>query len=426
MIKKEMIAMLLAGGQGSRLGVLTEKVAKPAVSFGGKYRIIDFPLSNCINSGIDTVGVLTQYQPLRLNTHIGIGIPWDLDRNEGGVTVLPPYEKSTSSEWYTGTANAIFQNLGYMEQYHPDYVLILSGDHIYKMDYEVMLDFHKANKADVTIACMPVPIEEASRFGIMVTDDTGRVTEFEEKPEKPSSNLASMGIYIFSWAALEDALLALKEQGNCDFGKHILPYCKEKGERLFAYEYNGYWKDVGTLGSYWEANMELIDIIPEFNLYEEFWKIYTKGDIIPPQYISGDAVTDRCLIGEGAEIYGEVHHSVIGPNVVIGEGCVIRDSIIMKNTVVGAGTKMDKAIVAEDVVIGKDVELGCGTEEAPNVLKPAVYAFGLATVGECSVIPDNVKVGKNTAISGVTVPEDYPEGKLGSGQIIKVKDGDRA
>ena len=354
MIKKEMIAMLLAGGQGSRLGVLTEKVAKPAVSFGGKYRIIDFPLSNCINSGIDTVGVLTQYQPLRLNTHIGIGIPWDLDRNEGGVTVLPPYEKSTDSEWYTGTANAIFQNLDYMEQYHPDYVLILSGDHIYKMDYEVMLDFHKANKADITIACMPVPIEEASRFGIMVTDETGRITEFEEKPEKPSSNLASMGIYIFSWPVLKEALIALKHQMNCDFGKHILPYCKERGQRLFAYEYNGYWKDVGTLGSYWEANMELIDIIPEFNLYEEFWKIYTKGDIIPPQYISEEAVTDRCLIGEGAEIYGEVHHSIIGPNVVIGRNCVIRDSIIMRNSTVGDGTVMDKTIIAEDVVIGRN------------------------------------------------------------------------
>lgn len=423
MIKKEMIAMLLAGGQGSRLGVLTEKVAKPAVAFGGKYRIIDFPLSNCINSGIDTVGVLTQYQPLRLNTHIGIGIPWDLDRNEGGVTVLPPYEKSTSSEWYTGTANAIFQNMDYMEQYNPDYVLILSGDHIYKMDYEVMLDFHKANKADVTIACMPVPIEEASRFGIMVTDDIGRITEFEEKPEHPSSNLASMGIYIFSWSALKEALMSLKDQNSCDFGKHVLPYCKEKGERLFAYEYNGYWKDVGTLGSYWEANMELIDIIPEFNLYEEFWKIYTKGDIIPPQYISVDAVTDRCLIGEGAEIYGEIHNSVIGPNVVIGKGSVIRDSIIMRNSTIGEGVQMDKAIIAEDVTIGNNVVLGCG-EEAPNVLKPAVYAFGIATVGERSVIPDNVRIGKNTAISGITVPEDYPDGELAGGQVITAKDGD--
>ena len=425
MMKKEMIAMLLAGGQGSRLGVLTQKVAKPAVAFGGKYRIIDFPLSNCINSGIDTVGVLTQYQPLRLNTHIGIGIPWDLDRNEGGVTVLPPYEKSSNSEWYTGTANAIFQNLDYMQQYNPDYVLILSGDHIYKMDYEVMLDYHKANKADVTIACMPVPIEEASRFGIMVTDETGRVTEFEEKPEKPSSNLASMGIYIFSWPVLKEALIALKDQSNCDFGKHILPYCKDKGQRLFAYEYNGYWKDVGTLGSYWEANMELIDIIPEFNLYEEFWKIYTKGDIIPPQYIAGDAVTDQCLIGEGAEIYSEVHHAVIGPNVQIGRGTVVRDSIIMRNSQIGEDTVLDKAIVAEDVVIGNKVTLGFG-EEAANVLKPAVYAFGLATVGERSVIPDNVQIGRNTAISGVTTAEDYPGGILESGQVIKAKDGEQA
>ena len=420
-----MIAMLLAGGQGSRLGVLTEKVAKPAVAFGGKYRIIDFPLSNCINSGIDTVGVLTQYQPLRLNTHIGIGIPWDLDRNEGGVTVLPPYEKNTSSEWYTGTANAIYQNLDYMEQYNPDYVLILSGDHIYKMDYEIMLNYHKANKADITIACMPVPIEEASRFGIMVTDESGRVTEFEEKPEKPSSNLASMGIYIFSWKVLKEALIALKEQSNCDFGKHILPYCKDKGQRLFAYEYNGYWKDVGTLGSYWEANMELIDIIPEFNLYEEFWKIYTKGDIIPPQYIAADAVTDRCIIGEGTEIYGEVHNSVIGPNVVISRGAVVEDSIIMRNSTVGENTILNKAIIAEDVTIGDNVTVGFG-EEAENVLKPAVYAFGLATIGENSVIPDNVKIGRNTAISGVTTATNYPGGVLASGQVIKVKDGEQA
>ena len=424
MIKKEMIAMLLAGGQGSRLGVLTEKVAKPAVAFGGKYRIIDFPLSNCINSGIDTVGVLTQYQPLRLNTHIGIGISWDLDKNEGGVTVLPPYEKSTSSEWYTGTANAIFQNMDYMQQYNPDYVLILSGDHIYKMDYEVMLDFHKANKADVTIACMPVPMEEASRFGIMVTDEVGRITEFEEKPEHPSSNLASMGIYIFSWPVLKEALLTLKDQNGCDFGKHILPYCKEQGRRLFAYEYNGYWKDVGTLGSYWEANMELIDIIPEFNLYEEYWKIYTKGDIIPPQYISSDAVISRCLIGEGTEVYGEVYNSVIGPNVVIGRGTVIRDSIIMRNSVIGENCVVDKAIIAEDVTIGNDVTLGYG-EEVPNVQKPSIYAFGITTVGERSVIPDHVKIGKNTSISGVTVPEDYPEGILAGGQNIAAKDGDQ-
>ena len=298
MIKKEMIAMLLAGGQGSRLGVLTAKVAKPAVAFGGKYRIIDFPLSNCINSGIDTVGVLTQYQPLRLNTHIGIGIPWDLDKNVGGVSILPPYEKVGKTEWYTGTANAIYQNLAYMESFNPDYVLILSGDHIYKMDYEVMLDYHKAHNADVSIAVMPVPKEEASRFGIVVADENGRIVEFQEKPKEPKSNLASMGIYIFSWPILKEALITLAEQSNCDFGKHVIPYCHAKGETLVAYEYNGYWKDVGTLGSYWEANMELIDIIPEFNLYEEFWKIYTKNEIIPPQYISEEAKVERCLIGD--------------------------------------------------------------------------------------------------------------------------------
>ena len=424
MIKKEMIAMLLAGGQGSRLGVLTVKVAKPAVAFGGKYRIIDFPLSNCINSGIDTVGVLTQYQPLRLNTHIGIGVPWDLDRTEGGVTVLPPYEKSTNSEWYTGTANAIFQNMAYMEQYNPDYVLILSGDHIYKMDYEVMLDFHKANKADVTIACMPVPIEEASRFGIMVTDETFRVTEFEEKPEHPSSNLASMGIYIFSWPALKEALMSLKDQNSCDFGKHVLPYCKEKGERLFAYEYNGYWKDVGTLGSYWEANMELIDIIPEFNLYEEFWKIYTNSDIIPPQYISGQSVIERSIIGDGSEVYGEVHNCVIGSGVTIGEGTVVKDSIIMKDVSIGKGCVIDKSIIAENCEIGDNVTFGIGSD-VPNKLKPAVYSFGLVTVGENSVIPGQVQIGKNTAISGVTSKEDYPNGILESGETL-IKAGERA
>ena len=424
MIKKEMIAMLLAGGQGSRLGVLTAKVAKPAVAFGGKYRIIDFPLSNCINSGVDTVGVLTQYQPLRLNTHIGIVIPWDLDRNVGGVTVLPQYEKSTNSEWYTETANAIFQNMDYMETYNPDYVLILSGDHIYKMDYEVMLDFHKANKADVTIATMPVPIEEASRFGIVVTDEVSRIKEFEEKPEKPSSNLASMGIYIFSWPVLKEALIAMKDQSNCDFGMHILPYCHEKGQRLFAYEYNGYWKDVGTLGSYWEANMELIDIIPEFNLYEEFWKIYTKGDIIPPQYISEDSVVDRCIIGEGSEIYGEVHNYVIGAGVTIGKGTVVKDSIIMRQSSVGRNCVIDKSIIAECVQVGDDVVLGVG-EDVPNKVKPKVYSFGLVTIGENSEIPSNVKVGKNTAISGRTLPEDYPDGTLESGETL-IKDGEES
>lgn len=419
-----MIAMLLAGGQGSRLGVLTSKVAKPAVAFGGKYRIIDFPLSNCINSGIDTVGVLTQYQPLRLNSHIGIGIPWDLDRNFEGVTILPPYEKSGNSEWYTGTANAIYQNLDYMETFQPDYVLILSGDHIYKMDYEVMLDYHKANHADITIAAMPVPIEEASRFGVVVTDGEGRIEEFQEKPPQPKSNLASMGIYIFSWQVLKDALIALRNEPGCDFGKHIIPYCHENGQRLFAYEYNGYWKDVGTLGSYWEANMELIDIIPEFNLYEEFWKIYTNSSILPPQYVASQAVIDRCIIGNGAEIYGEVHNCIISSGVVIGEGAVVRDSIIMRDAQIGQGCVIDKAIIAENTKIGDHAVLGIGSD-VPNRLKPAIYSFGLVTIGENSVIPESVQIGKNTAISGVTSREDYPDGVLESGETL-IKAGGRA
>ena len=417
MIKKEMIAMLLAGGQGSRLGVLTSKVAKPAVAFGGKYRIIDFPLSNCINSGVDTVGVLTQYQPLRLNTHIGIGIPWDLDRNIGGVTVLPPYEKSTNSEWYTGTANAIYQNLEYMESYNPEYVLILSGDHIYKMDYEVMLDFHKANNAEVTIAVMPVPMEEASRFGVMIADENHRITEFEEKPEHPRSNLASMGIYIFNWRTLKEALIAMADQPALDFGKHVIPYCHEKGAPLYAYEFTGYWKDVGTLSSYWEANMELIDIVPEFNLYEEYWKIYTKSEIQPPDYIAADSVVERSIIGEGSEVYGEVYNSVIGCGVTIGKETVIRDSIIMNQTQIGEGCEINKAIIAENVVVGNQVKLGVG-EEAENDTAPHIYNHGLVTIGEKSVIPDGISVGKNSVISGVTAAADYEDSQLASGKTL--------
>ena len=419
MIKKEMIAMLLAGGQGSRLGVLTSNLAKPAVAFGGKYKIIDFPLSNCINSGVDTVGVLTQYRPLRLNQHIGIGIPWDLDRNIGGVTVLPPYEKSDNSEWYTGTANAIYQNLEFIDYYNPEYVLILSGDHIYKMDYENMLEYHKSCDADITLATYQVPWEEASRFGVVITDENNVISEFEEKPANPRSNKASMGIYIFSWKVLREALVKMKDQPECDFGKHIIPYCHSNGKKICAYDFKGYWKDVGTLGSYWEANMELVDIVPEFNLYEEFWKIYTKTDASPPQYIDASGRVSRCIIGEGTEVYGDVENSVIGSGVTIEKGAVIRNSIIMNNATIGENAYMDKAIIAENVKIGKDAKLGIG-EEAVNEFKPQIYSFGLVTIGENSVIPDGVTIGKNTAISGVTTPEDYPDGNLKSGgSIIK-------
>ncbi|MBQ9438342.1 MAG: glucose-1-phosphate adenylyltransferase [Lachnospiraceae bacterium] len=417
MVKKEMIAMLLAGGQGSRLGVLTQKTAKPAVAFGGKYRIIDFPLSNCINSGVDTVGVLTQYQPLKLNSHIGIGIPWDLDRNVGGVTVLPPYEKSEDTEWYTGTANAIFQNMDYMESYNPDYVLILSGDHIYKMDYEVMLDFHKTRRADVTIAVMPVPMEEASRFGIVVADDNKKIQEFEEKPANPSSNLASMGIYIFNWQTLKESLMKLKDQSALDFGKHVIPYCHNLNKPIYAYEFNGYWKDVGTLNSYWEANMELIDIVPEFNLYEEYWKIYTEAISIPPQYWNGGCGVEKCIIGEGTEVYGEVYNSVIGCDVKIGEGAVVRDSILMNGATIGSHCTVTKGIIAEDVVIGDNVVIGEG-EEVDNETAPHIYNHGIVTIAEKSVVPGDVKIGKNVCIAGETVSKDYPGGELKSGRTL--------
>jgi glucose-1-phosphate adenylyltransferase len=422
MIKKEMVAMLLAGGQGSRLGVLTANVAKPAVAFGGKYRIIDFPLSNCINSGVDTVGVLTQYEPLRLNTHIGIGIPWDLDRNIGGVTVLPPYEKSQHSEWYTGTANAIYQNLAYLEHYNPEYVLILSGDHIYKMDYEVMLDFHKQNNAECTIAVMQVPMEEASRFGIMITDDDRRIVDFEEKPKHPRSNLASMGIYIFNWKTLRDALVSLADHPALDFGKHVIPYCHDQGASLYAYEFRGYWKDVGTLHSYWEANMELINIVPEFNLYEEYWKIYTKSDMLPPQYLAKDSVVEGSIIGEGTEVYGKVYNSVIGCGVVIGAGSVVRDSIIMNDTQIGSDCELNKAIVAENVVVQDRVRLGIG-DEVPNETHPHIYNNGLVCIGEKSFLPEGLTVGKNACIFGITDIDDYDDLQLASGKTL-IKAGD--
>ena len=422
MIKKEMIAMLLAGGQGSRLGVLTAKMAKPAVAFGGKYRIIDFPLSNCINSGVDTVGVLTQYQPLRLNTHIGIGIPWDLDRNIGGVTVLPPYEKSGSSQWYTGTANAVYQNLEYMESFHPEYVLILSGDHVYKMDYELMLDAHKESGAAVSIAVMTVPMEEACRFGVVIADEKGKITEFEEKPARPRSNLASMGIYIFNWKILKRALTEMASQPALDFGKHVIPYCHGKGAAMHAYEFTGYWKDVGTLQSYWEANMELIDIVPEFNLYEEYWKVFTKSEIQPPQYFSADSAVERSIIGEGADICGKVYNSVIGCGVAIGKGTVVRDSIIMNQTQIGNDCELYKAIVAEEARIGNNVRLGMG-EEAENDCAPHIYNHGIVTVGERSVIPNGITVGKNSVISGITTGADYECCRLESGKTL-IKAGD--
>ena len=397
MIKKEMIAMLLAGGQGSRLGVLTANVAKPAVAFGGKYRIIDFPLSNCINSGVDTVGVLTQYQPLKLNTHIGIGIPWDLDRNVGGISILPPYEKSTSSEWYTGTANAIFQNLKYMEQYNPDYVLILGGDHIYKMDYSKMLAFHKAHNAAATIAVMEVPMEEANRFGIMNTEDGDKIYEFEEKPESPKSNLASMGIYIFTWDRLRDALIEDNSiHPDSDFGKHIIPKMLDEGQPMYAWRFDGYWKDVGTISSLWQANMEVLDPSHSgINLFDENWKIYSRNSGKPCQQIGSDATIVNSMISEGCKVNGTVNNSILFPGVVVEKGATVEAAVIMGGTVIKAGASVKHCIVAENVKVEEGATVGAMPEGSLNIEEPG----DVATVGSGVVIGKGATVGPKAMVS---------------------------
>ena len=414
-----MIAMLLAGGQGSRLGVLTRKVAKPAVAYGGRYRIIDFPLSNCINSGVDTVGVLTQYQPLRLNQHIGIGIPWDLDKKNGGVTILAPHVKvGDSGEWFNGTANAIYQNIDFIDNNDPEYVVILSGDHIYKMEYSEMLKFHKEKGAAATIAVMEVPMDEASRFGIMNTEEGDKIYEFEEKPANPKSNLASMGIYIFTWDRLREALIEDNSiHPDSDFGKHIIPKMLEEGQPRYAWRFQGYWKDVGTIQSYWESNMDLIRTLPEFDLYEDFWKIYTNSDHQPPQYTAADAKVEESLLSDGCEVYGEVYSSILGPGVIVEKGAVVRDSIIMAGTTIGEGSLVDKCVIDEKCKIGKNVQMGVG-EDVPNEQKPAIYNTGITVMGMNSVVPDGVVMGKNCVISGVTVAADYPDGKLASGTSV--------
>lgn len=416
MRKKEIVAMLLAGGQGSRLGVLTAHEAKPAVAFGGKYKIIDFTLSNCINSGIDTVGVLTQYQPLKLNRHIGIGIPWDLDKTVGGVTMLPPYQSVDNKAWYSGTANAVYQNIEFIDYYNPEYVLILSGDHIYKMDYESMLMKHKQNGAEVSIAVFEVPIEEAHRFGIMVTDDSNRIIEFQEKPENPISNLASMGIYIFNWKALRENLIkAEADHEDSDFGKHILPSMLGEDYPMYSYKFEGFWKDVGTLESYWHANMQLIDLVPDFNLYEAYWKIYTKSTIQPPQFIAAGASVDTCILGEGTEVYGHIQHSVIGNNVTIEEGAVVKDSIIMSDTIIRKEAKIYRTIIAEECEIGQGTEIGIG-EFAENEKWPKIYSSGLTVIGDGTTIDPNLRIGQNCAITGKLSQEQTEQGVFASGR----------
>ncbi|MCI8342206.1 MAG: glucose-1-phosphate adenylyltransferase [Firmicutes bacterium] len=418
MNKNEMIAMLLAGGQGSRLGVLTKKIAKPAVTFGGMYKIIDFPLSNCINSGVYSVGVLTQYQPLRLNQHIGIGIPWDLDRKHGGVTILSPHFKGESGEWFMGTANAIYHNIEYIDDNAPEYVLILSGDHIYKMDYSKMLEYHKEKNSAATIAVLEVPIEEASRFGIMNTKDDDVIYEFEEKPKNPKSNLASMGIYIFTWEKLRKELIKdSKIHPDSDFGNHIIPAMLKNGETMHAYRFRDYWKDVGTIESYWHANMELIKTLPSFNLYEDSWKIYMNTDHQPPQYTGENAVIRQSIVSDGCEIYGEVHSSVLSAGVEVGEGAYVRDSIIMANCKIGKGSVIDRCIIDEECEIGENVKIGVGNNTA-NKLQPKIYNTGITVIGDKSSVPSGVEIGKNCVVHGITSSKDYPNMKLESGESL--------
>ena len=362
MTKKEIVAMILAGGQGSRLGVLTKDLAKPAVPFGGKYKIIDFPLSNCSNSGIYTVGVLTQYKPLELNSHIGIGDTWDLDRRNGGVRILPPYQKEKGGDWYKGTANAIYQNVAFIEMHDPEYVLILSGDHIYKMDYDKMLDFHKEKQADATIAVIDVPLKEASRFGIMNTNDDLSIYEFEEKPENPKSTNASMGIYIFNWKVLKRALEEdeLDELSSNDFGKNIIPKMLEEGRKFVAYPFKGYWKDVGTIESLWEANMDLLKDENELSLHDDEWKIYSANPVRPAQYIGPEAKIKNSLIVEGCIVNGIVENSVLFQGVHVGENTVIRNSVIMPNTIIEENSVIDKAIIGSEVHILSNCNVGNG------------------------------------------------------------------
>lgn len=385
---KKCVAMLLAGGQGSRLGVLTSKIAKPAVPYGGKYRIIDFPLSNCANSGIDTVGILTQYKPLELNDYVGSGKPWDLDRTSGGVHILPPYQGQQGGNWYKGTANAIYQNLEFIERYEPEYVLVLSGDHIYKMDYSKMIKEHEETGAACTIAVLEVPLEEASRFGIMNTKEDGTIYEFEEKPKNPKSNLASMGIYVFTWKKLKKYLTEdeVKPDSSNDFGKDVIPAMLNAGELLMVYRFNDYWKDVGTVNSLWEANLDLLNPKIDLNLADQNWRIYSRTTGMPPQYISESADVENSLITDGCEVYGRIDYSVLFENVTVEEGADVEYSLVMPGAVIKKGAKVKYSIIAENAVIGEDAAIG---ED------PAVYGsdnWGITVIG------DKIKIGKKAII----------------------------
>lgn len=419
MIRKEIIALLLAGGQGSRLGVLTKNVAKPAVLYGGKYRIIDFSLSNCINSGIDTVGVMTQYQPLKLNAHIGIGKPWDMDRIDGGVTILSPYLKAEIGEWFKGTANAVYQNIHYIDRHAPQYVIILSGDHIYKMDYSKMLDFHKENKAEATISVINVPYEEASRYGIMNCHENGKIYEFEEKPKSPKSTLASMGVYIFNWTTLREYLIKDNEcpESQNDFGKNIIPAMLEDGKNMWAYKYSGYWRDVGTIQAFWESNMDLVSRVPQFNLFDPDWRIYTPNPVMPAHFIAMSACVKKSIVAEGCRVYGTVINSILFPGAIVEDGAVIQDSIIMSNSRICKNAFLDRCIISEQVIVGENARLG----EGPDIIndyKPGIYNSGITVIGEEASIPADAAVGKNVMIDTGASAADFISLTVDSGKSV--------
>ena len=399
--KIQCLAMLLAGGQGSRLGVLTKKIAKPAVPYGGKYRIIDFPLSNCSNSGIHTVGILTQYQPLELNDYIGNGAAWDLDRMNGGVHVLSPYQQIEGTEWYKGTANAIYQNINFIDKYNPEYVAVLSGDHIYKMDYAKMLSFHRENNAACTIAMLEVPWEEASRFGLMFVNDDGSISAFEEKPKNPKSNKASMGVYIFTWEKLRKYLIEdeANENSSNDFGKDVIPAMHRAGERLFAYRFDGYWKDVGTIDSLWEANLDLLNPRVDLDLSDDSWRIYAKNEAFPPQYIGEKAHVENSMIAGGCEVEGDIDYSVIFSNVTIEEGAKVHYSIVMPGAVIKSGAEVKYAIIAENTVIDENAKVGLSPEETENL-----EDWGIAVIGA------DVKIGKGAKIAPKQMVESDVKG----------------
>jgi len=416
---KNVVAMILAGGQGTRLGLLTDEIAKPAVPFGGKYRIIDFTLSNCVNSDIFNVGILTQYRPHALSKHIGIGRHWDLDRKDGGVVMLPPFQGRSDADWYSGTANAVYQNIDFIDSFNPEIILVLSGDHIYAMDYNEIIDFHFSKIADGTIACMRVPMSEASRFGLMITNFEGRIMEFQEKPQQPKSNLASLGIYVFNWSFLKVKLIEDARDPNSahDFGKNIIPrIISDNSGQLYAFNFEGYWRDVGTLQAYWESNLELTRPVPGLNLHEPTWRFYTHTEEYPPAYFSPEAKIRSSLISEGCEVYGTVENSLLFQGVHIGKGSIIRDSVVMTNCIIGEHCTIEKAIISERTIIGNSVQLGFG-EEKPNKVSPEIYNGGLVIVGSDVKIPDNVLVGKNTAIWN-HVGEKQFEGEVPSGEIL--------